>query len=80
MIHTGEEFLCAACHRPSNCWKHLWPNLLDDAIAWAKECQAAGIGLPGAVIKSFVPLEACLCTSSHCFCLSLSEFRTENIR
>ena len=65
VFHTGEEFLCTACYRTSNRWKHMGPNLLDDAIAWAKECRAAGAGLPRAVVKSFVPLEACLCPSDR---------------
>ena len=78
--HTGEEFLCAACHRPSNSWRHLGPGLLDDAIAWAKECRAAGTGLPGAVVKSFVPSQACLCKASDCFFLGLKRFRTEGSR
>ena len=48
VIHTGEEFLCAACYRISDCWKHLGPNLRDDAIARVKKCRATGAGLSAA--------------------------------
>ena len=61
MIHTGEEFLWVACHDTSDRCKHLGSGLLDDAIAWVKGCEAAGASLPTAVVKSFVPSEACLC-------------------
>ena len=61
MIHTDEEFLCAACHDASDRCKHLGLDLRDDAIAWVKECRAAGAGLPTAVVKSCVPSEAGLC-------------------
>ena len=80
VIHTGEEFLCAACHRTSNRWTHLGPNLLDDAIAWANECRAVGAGLPRAVVKSFVPSEACLCPSGDCFYFNLMKVRLESNR
>ena len=80
MIHAGEEFLCAACDRTSNSWKHLGPNLLDDAIVWAKGYRAAGAGLPRVVVKSFVLSEACLCPSSDCFYFSLKKFRFEDNR
>ena len=75
VIHTGEEFLCVACHRTSNRWKHMGPNPLDDAITWAKECRATVAGLPRAVVKSSVPLEACLRPSSDSFYFSLKKFR-----
>ena len=77
VIHTGEEFLFAACHRTSDRWKHLGPDLRGNAIAWVKECRAAGAGLPIAVVKSFVPSEACLCPSGDCFYSSLITFRKE---
>ena len=80
VIHTSEEFLCAACHRTSNRWKHLGPDLLDDAIAWANECRAAGVGLPRAVVKSFVPSEACLCPLGDCFYHNLTKVRLEGNR
>ena len=80
LIHTGEEFLCAACHRPSKRWLHLGPTILDDAIAWAKERRAAGAGLPRAVVKSYAPSEACLCPVSDCFFFSFMKFRFEDNR
>ena len=61
MIHTGEEFLCVACHDISDRCKHLGSDLRDDTIAWVKGCGAARAGLPTAAVKSFVPSEACLC-------------------
>ena len=78
VIHTGEDFLCAACHRTSPRWYHLGPNLRDDAIAWVQDCRAAGAGLPTVVVKSFVPSGACLCSSGDCFFANLRKYREKS--
>ena len=74
VIHTGEDFLCAACHRTSPRWYYLGPNLRDGAITWAKECRVVGADLPTAAVKSFVPLGACLCSSGDCFFSNLRKY------
>ena len=79
-FHTGEEFLCAACHHPSERWLHLGPRKLHDAIARAKERRATGVGLPRAVVKSYAPSKACLCPASDCFFSSFKKFRFEDNR
>ena len=78
VIHTGEDFLCAACRHTSPRWYHLGPNLGDDAIEWVKECRAVDAGLPTAVVKSFVPSGACLCSSGDCFFSNLRRYREKS--
>ena len=75
VFHTGEDFLCAACHRTSPRWYHLGPSVRGDAVAWVQECRAVGAGLPTAVVKSFVPSGACLFSWSDCFFLTLKKYR-----
>ena len=72
--HTGDDFLCAAFHRTSPRWYYLGPIVLDDAIRWVRECRAAGAGLPTAVVESFVPSGACLCSSGDCFLANLRKY------
>ena len=42
-VYSGNEFLCAACHRTGDGnkrWFHLGPSLYAQAIAWVEECRA----------------------------------------
>ncbi|CAM9506323.1 unnamed protein product [Ascophyllum nodosum] len=73
-------YLCRLwrCHRTghgSKRWNHLGPNLLVQAIAWVKECRAAGEGLPTCVVGSYVPSTSCLCSRRDCFYRTLGNKR-----
>ena len=64
VAHTGNEFLCAACHRPEDGtkrWIHLGPLVHEQAMAWFEQCREAEEGLPVWVVESFVPSTSCLC-------------------
>ena len=80
VIHTGDIFLCAACYRTSPPWYHLGPNLRDDPTAWVQECRAAGAGLPTAVVKTFFPSGACLCSLGDYFFETLREYQAKRVR
>ena len=48
IAHTGNKFLCAACHRKRhdcNRWKHLGPDLRAQAIAWVEKIRAAPLSI-----------------------------------
>ena len=75
-----DEFLCAACYRTAPHWHHLGPIYFEDAIRWVGECRAAGGGLPTAVVESFAPSEACLCSSGDCFLANLRKCRDKSQR
>ncbi|CAM9236144.1 unnamed protein product [Ascophyllum nodosum] len=80
VIHARDDFLCAAYHRTAPHWHHLGPSYLEDAIIWVGECRAAGGGLPTAVVESFVPSGACLCSSGDCFLANLRKHRDKSQR
>ena len=78
VTHTGNEFLCAACHRTEdgiNIWRHLGPSMYAEAIAWFEQCRAAGEGLPTCVVESFVPSTSCLCSRNDCFFAYFNKYR-----
>ena len=81
--HTGNEFLCAACHRTGDDnkrWKHLGPSLYAQAVEWFEQCRAAGEGLPTCVVESFVPSTSCLCSRSDCFFANFAKHRSKITR
>jgi len=62
VTHGKDELLCATCHRT------LGSGLRRDAAHWLDKYRAAStVGLPVAVVDSFLPSTACLCSKADYF-------------
>ena len=81
VTHGKDELLCAGCHRTlGSSVKRVGEGLRRDAAHWLDECRASTIGLPAAVVDSFLPSTACLCTRADGFYRKFMEYRKQPTR